>query len=69
MKQYVAQDRVHLRGGELKQGFFNQLFFSHTIFSSLSGASFLGTPLVLVVVSTSSPFSGSFCSELCEDLQ
>ena len=30
VKQYLAQDRVHLRGGELKQGFFNQLFFSHT---------------------------------------
>lgn len=66
MKQYVAQDRVHLRGGELKQLI---IFLTHTIFSSLSGASFLGTPLVLVVVSTSSPFSGSFCSELCEDLQ
>lgn len=23
VKQYVTQDRVHLRGGELKQGFFD----------------------------------------------
>ena len=23
VKQYLAQDRVHLRGGELKQGFFD----------------------------------------------